>query len=194
MEIREARHQARNIATRGVHFDGHGNRIAVILHAKDYWQTAVGSRVQSLPKFAFAGGAVAERDVCDFIALKLNVLELTVIAVGLFTCFGIFPEVSSSFRTSHRLQNSSADAGGLGHNIEVPKTPVRGHLASAGTGIVGRAYRAQQHFIRSRAQCQTQRAVAIVRIKPVVSGLQSESGRDAKSFMAGARNLKKNLL
>ena len=36
----------------------------------------IGGGVQRLPEFAFAGGAVAERDVGDFVAVERDVLEL----------------------------------------------------------------------------------------------------------------------
>jgi len=54
--------------------------------------------------------------------------------------------------------------------------PVRRHLASAGTGVVGCANALQEHVVRLHPERQAQGAVAVVRIEPVVSGLQRQAG------------------
>ena len=186
MEVREAGDEARNVAARGLHFDGHGNRISIILHAKNYRQAVVGGGVQRLPEFAFAGGAVAERDVGDFIAPELDILELAVIAVGFLRGLGMPGEIAAGFGASDGLQNLGAGAGRLGDDVEVLEGPVRGHLTAAGTGIVGCAYGAEQHFVRSCAQGEAQGAVAVVGVEPVVVGLQRKSRRNSQGFVAGA--------
>ncbi len=49
------------------------------------------------------------------------------------------------------------------------------------------------HFVRSCAQGQAQRAVAVIRIEPV-GGLERESGCDSGCLVAGARDLEEYLL
>src|ERR1035438_4029560 len=56
------------------------------------------------------------------------------------------------------------------------------------------AHGAEQHFVRSCAQGETERAVAVVGIEPVVAGLQHKGGSDAQGFVARARNLEEDLL
>ncbi len=140
------------------------------------------------------GGAVAERDVGDFIALELHILELAVIALGLLRGLGMPGEIAAGFGASDGLQNLSARGRRLRDDIEPLEGPVRGHLAAAGIRIVGCAHGAEQHFKRSCAQGETERAVAIVGIEPVVGGLQRQGGSDSQSFVAGARDLEEDFL
>src|ERR1700674_2813939 len=140
MEVGEAGDEARNVAAGGLHFPGNGNRIFVFLHAKNYGQAEVGCGVQRLPEFAFAGGAVSERDVGDFVALELDILELAIIAFGLLGGVGMPGEIAAGFRASDRLQNLGARGRRLSNDIEALEGPVRGHLAARGTGIGGRSY------------------------------------------------------
>ena len=79
MEIGESGDQARNASARGLNFDRNRDRVAVIFDAENYRQLAESGGVHRLPEFAFAGGAVAERNVGDFIALKADILELAVV-------------------------------------------------------------------------------------------------------------------
>ena len=71
---------------------------------------------------------------------------------------------------------------------------MRRHLPPAGTGVVARAHRLQQHVVGGRSQGQAERAVAVIRIKPVVAGLQGKGCGHAHGFMAGAGNLEEDLL
>ena len=59
-------------------------------------------------------------------------------------------------------------------------------------GIGFGAHGLQQHFFGSHAERQAQGAVAIIGIKPVVPGPQSESGGGADGFMPGAADLEIN--
>src|SRR6202165_5893657 len=194
MEVWEAGDEARNIAAGGLYFHGHGNCVFVVLHAKNYRQAEVGCGIQRLPEFAFAGRTVAERDVGDLVALELDILKLAVIAFGFLGGVRMPGEITAGFGASDGLQNLGASGGRLSNDIESLKGPVRGHLAAAGTGIVGRADSAEQHFVGSGAQGETQGAVAVIRIEPVVGWLQRKSRSDAHGFVAGAGDLEENLL
>ena len=60
MEIRETRHQTRNISACSLHFDRNRNGVTVILHNKHNRQLAIGRGVQRLPELALTSGAVAQ--------------------------------------------------------------------------------------------------------------------------------------
>src|SRR3984893_4999504 len=172
MEVGKTGDEARNVAAGVLHFHRHGNRVFVVLHAKNYRQAKGGCGVQRLPEFAFAGSAVAERDVGDLGALELDILELAVIAFGLLSSVGMPGEIAAGFGASDGLQDLGTGGGRLSNDIEPLVGPVRGHLAAAGTGIVGRADGTEQHLVRSCAQGETQGAIAVIGIEPVVGGLQ----------------------
>src|SRR5580700_8760199 len=111
MKVGEAGDEARNIAAGGLHFHGHGNRVFVVLHAKNYRQAEVGCTVQRLPEFALARRAVAERNVGDFVALELDILELAVIAFDFLGGVGMPGEIAAGFGASDGLQNLGAGGG-----------------------------------------------------------------------------------
>ena len=84
-------------------------------------------RVQRLPELAFAGGAVADRDVGDLVWMEAllasgNLRDVTV--------------EQRRFGAADRLQGLRAGRAALRDDVEAPAAPVRGHLASAGGGIV----------------------------------------------------------
>src|SRR6202047_2821993 len=134
MKVGETGDEARNVAAGGLHFHGHGNRVFVVLHAKNYRQAEVGCTVQRLPEFAFTGGAVAERDVGDLVALELDILELAVIAFGFLSSVGMPGEIAAGLGASDGLQDLRHRGGRLSNDIEPLVGPMRGHLAAAGTG------------------------------------------------------------
>ena len=69
-----------------------------------------------------------------------------------------------------------------------------GHLPPAGTGIVRRTHTLQQHFIRSHAQRETKRAIAIIGVKPIVSRFHGEGCGHTDGLVTGARNLEIDFL
>src|SRR5438067_1341122 len=50
----------------------------------------------------------------------------------------------------------------------------------------------QQHFKRRHAELQTQRTIAIIRIEPIVTGLQAHSRGNQDCFVTSAANLKED--
>ena len=102
--------------------------------------------------------------------------------------------VAAGFGATDSLQNLRSGGRGAGHDVQVGKAPVRRHLASARTGIVARAHSLQQHVVSGRAQGEAERPVAVIGIKPVVTGLQGKGRSHAHGFMAGAGDLEKDLL
>src|ERR1700722_1816098 len=79
MKIREARDEARNVASGGLYFHRHRDRVAVVLDAENYWQLAERRGIHRFPELAFAAGAVAERNIGDFVAMERHVFELAVV-------------------------------------------------------------------------------------------------------------------
>ena len=64
------------------------------------------------------------------------------------------------------------------------------HLASTRLRLVFRPYRLQQHDEGGQAQLQTERAVAIIRIKPVVARPQVQGGGQVERLMPYTIDLK----
>src|SRR5512140_1377793 len=71
---------------------------------------------------------------------------------------------------------------------------MRGHLAPAGTWIVGRADSLQEHFIRRGPECQAQGTVPIIRKEPVVAWLKSHASGNQHRFMPSPGDLEEYLL
>src|SRR6266478_6312927 len=78
--------------------------------------------------------------------------------------------------------------------MEPRKAPVRRHLPPTRAGIFGRAHRLQKHVVGRNAQPQAKSPITVVRIEPVVAGLQRERGSYSDGLMASPGNLKENLL
>src|ERR1700722_581949 len=140
MKIRKHGHQPRNAATRGLHLDGHGDGIAIIFHAENYRQLTQGGGVHRLPELAFAGGAIAQRNVSYFVALKRNILELAVIDERAgwpilrvfcegwerrnFGGIGMAREIAPTLGATHGLQNLRSRGRGLRNNVQLGIAPV----------------------------------------------------------------------
>jgi hypothetical protein len=68
------------------------------------------------------------------------------------------------------------------------------HLPSARSGIGRRAGSLQQHLFRRHAEYQAERAIAVIRIKPVVPWPQNQSGRRLDGLMSGPADLKEDFV
>ncbi len=73
-------------------------------------------------------------------------------------------------------------------------TPVGRHLTSAGGRIGSRADGLLQHLERRDPQSQTQSAVAIIEIEPIVAGTQRHGSGHLHRLMPRAANLKKDAI
>ena len=62
--------QARDVAAGGLHFDRHGDRVAVVLDEEEHRQLLDAGGVERFPELAFARRAFAERDVGDLVGLE----------------------------------------------------------------------------------------------------------------------------
>ena len=82
MEVGKAADQAGDVSARGLHFDRHRDGIPVVLDHKNHRKPGVGGGVQRLPELALAGGAFAQGNVGDLVAVEFDVFELPVVAGG----------------------------------------------------------------------------------------------------------------
>ena len=103
-------------------------------------------------------------------------------------------EIRSGLSATDSLQNLRPRGRRLRHNMQAGITPVRRHLPSAGTWIVSRSHRLQKHLIRLGAQGQAQRAVAVIRIEPVIAGLKHQPRRHPNGFVSRSRHLEVDFL
>ena len=71
-QVREVLDDARDVAARRLHFDRDRDRVAVVLDEVQDRQLPGARRVERLPELAFAGRAVADRDVGDLVGLELR--------------------------------------------------------------------------------------------------------------------------
>src|SRR5689334_1741329 len=131
MEVRKSGYQARNVPTSGLNFHGNRNGVLVVLDHEDDRQFSIGGSVHRLPEFTFAGGAIAERDVREFVAGKFHVFELTIITVMLFSSFRMTSEVSSRLSAANGLQNLRTSWRRLCDDVESLISPMRWHLTAA---------------------------------------------------------------
>src|SRR5580692_4696010 len=122
MEIWKARNQPRNVSSRSLHLDRNRDRVSVVLHHEQHRQLAVGSGVHRLPEFALAAGAVSERNVGHFVAVKGYIFELPVIPFTLFRCLWMICKIAASLRTTHGLQNLRSSGRRLRDHIQLRKT------------------------------------------------------------------------
>ena len=67
-------------------------------------------------------------------------------------------------------------------------------MTATGAGIVGRADGAEEHFVRSCAEAEAERAIAIVGEEPVVAWFEGEGRGDADGLVARAGDLKEDFL
>src|ERR1035441_9102737 len=125
--------------------------------------------MQRLPEFALAGCPFARAD------------QRHLVARGVL--------IARSFGAPHRLRKLRAGGRRRADQVEIAMPPVRRHLASATGGVRRRAHRLLQHLARRHPERETQSAVAIVRIEPIVRGAHRHPRRHLDRLMPGAGNL-----
>src|SRR5437763_12982592 len=194
VKIWKTGNQARNISARSLNLNRNRDGVAVVLYKENNGQAEVRGRIHRLPEFAFAAGAVAKRDVGDFVAVELDVFEFAVIAGEFLSGVRMQHVIATSLGASYGVKNLCPGTGRLSDDIEPFESPMRGHLPAAGAWIVRSAYSPQEHFVRSSAERKTECTVAIVREEPVVAGLHCEAGGYGDRLMPGARDLEKDFL
>ena len=182
-EARERRDELRDVAAGRLHFHGNGDRVAVVLDQVDDRELERAGGVQRLPELPFARGAFADRNVGDLVGLVARLASFDR-GDGLVQ--------PSRFRRADRVQALRARGARLGDDVQALVAPVRGHLAAARVRVVLRADGAQQHLERRHAEREAQRAVAVVRMKPVVRRLQDHARGGEDRFVPGAADLEED--
>ena len=69
-QIRKSAHELRDRSARGIHLDGHRDRVAVVFHEIHDGEFQVGRGVQRFPKLPFTRLAFARRHEDDFVFLE----------------------------------------------------------------------------------------------------------------------------
>jgi hypothetical protein len=194
MEIGELFEQVRDVAAWSVDFDGDGDSVAVVLDYDEDGEFEVGSDADGFPELALGGGAFADGDVDDFVAVEVDGVELTVVAFALLCGFGMLGEVEGGFGAAYGLEALRGGGGGLRDDVELRAGPVRGHLAAAAGRVGSRADGLEEVFFDGGAEGEREAAVAVVGEEPVVGGAEREGGGDEQGFVASAGDLEKDLL
>ena len=70
---------------------------------------------------------------------------------------------------------------------------MRGHLSSGTVGVVAGAYRAEEMVQGCLAHGESQRAISVVQIKPVIRAPQVGRYRHLNGFMPSSGNLEEDL-
>src|SRR6267142_3497208 len=186
-------HQFRDAAAGGLHFDGDGNCVAVVFDEIKQRQFFGAGGVERFPEFAFAGGAVAGGNVNNFVAFVMDVLAERGF-LGLRERFRAISIIELGFGGTRGLYDLRSGAGRFADDVPFGVTPVRRHLASAGSWVVCGTDGLQQSLQRRDAEHQAQGAVAIVRVGPVDAGAKEQSYGGGNGFVTGARNLEVNFV
>ena len=180
-EVRKRLDQPRDVAAGRVIFGRARNRVAVVFDHADDGEPLGADRVHELPELAFAGRAVADRDVGDFVLLDLRRRGAQQ------------RQPLRRFGAAGALQALHAGRARAVHDVQRRLAPVRRHHAAARGRIVRRADRREQHLVRRHAEHERQRAIAIVGEEPVVSRLERHAGGDENRLVAGAADLEEDL-
>src|SRR5271156_5274370 len=194
VEVGEIGNQTRNISARGIDLNRHRDGVAVVFDDKDDRKPFVRGGIERFPELSLRGGTFADGDVDALVAVELDVAPGAVISLMLFGCFGMTTDVSARFGAADGVQALSGGRGGLRDDVESGTAPMRRHLASAARRVGSGPYSLQQQVFHGSSEREAESAVAIVGEEPVVARLQHHAGRDDQGFMAGAGDLKKDLL
>src|SRR5690606_40049522 len=92
------------------------------------------------------------------------------------------------------MKRLRARAGRLRGNVQFLFAPVRRHLASVRIRVDLSTDRRIKHLLRRHPKPEHQRAVAIIREEPVVTGLHRKRGTDEHRLVPGTRYLEKDLV
>src|SRR6516162_837334 len=185
--------QAGDAAARGLHFDGDGNRVAVIFDKIKDRKSFGAGHVQGFPEFTFAGGAVSGRDINNFLGLVIDKLAEWRF-FGLREGFRVMLVIQSGFGGADCLDVLRAGAGRLADDIEFCVAPMGRHLATARTWIVFRADGLKKSLQWRYTQHQAQRSIAIIGVDPVHAGAQKKTGGGGNRFVASAGYLEIDLV
>ena len=149
VEVGERRHELRDRATGGIHFDRHRDRVAVVLHEVHDRQLEIARRVERLPELAFAGRTVTGGHERHVIAWEpVGELALRRPQRGLGVADG--------------LQKLGAGRRGDRHDVEIFLPPVTRHLPTTGVRIDRRTDGAIQHLRRRHPELQAERTISVI--------------------------------
>ena len=179
----EVADEPRDGPARRLNLDRHRDRVAVVLNEEEDGELQIAGGVERLPELSLTGRAVARRNVHELVALD-----------GLVGDAGVAIVAEPRFCAAHGLKELRPRGARLAHDVERTMAPVRWHLPAARVGILGGADRREEHLRRGHAETETERAIAIVGIEPVVGGAEGFARSHQDSFVPGARDLEEDLV
>src|ERR1700728_4178853 len=94
--------------------------------------------------------------------------------------------IASRLGTTDGVKLLRSRRGGSADDVVLRAAPVRRHLAPAAGWICFRSDSLQKHLLGSDTEGQAERAVAIIRHKPVVAGAHSRRRRHLQCLMTSA--------
>ena len=183
VQPRERAHEARDVTAWRLDVHGHGDRVAVVFHEEEHRQPFRARRVQRLPELTFARRAFAEGREDDLVSAKTG---CTIRDVGQAAI------EHAGLGRADRVQDLRRRRARSGHDVQRLVAPVRGHLSSAVARVERRADAGEQHLERGHAELKAERPIAVVRMEPVVAGLEGHPGSDLHGFVAGAADLEED--
>src|SRR5262249_2353878 len=105
MKAGESSYEARNAAARRLRLDRNRNGILVVFDHEDERKASNRNRIHRFPEFAFAGGAVSQRNICDLILLERDILKLPVIPYNFPDGTRMSRQIAPCLSTAHGLQD-----------------------------------------------------------------------------------------
>src|SRR3989454_10094492 len=97
-------------------------------------------------------------------------------------------------RAAHGLEQLRAGGARLADDVERLVAPVGRHLAAPRVGILGRTDRREEHLRGGHAEAETERAVAIVGIEPIVCGAEHSPSGHQHALVSRAGDLEEDLV
>ena len=183
-EVRVVAHELRDRTARRVDLDRHGDRVAVVLDEKQDGQLQVARRGKRFPELAFGRLPVSPGDVGHLVRLEASL-------AGELGDPALPPPPLGG---ADGVEELGPRAGRLGDDVQPLVPPVGGHLAPGRGRIVAGPDRLQEHLVGGDAELEDQGAVPVVRVEPVVSGLQDHPGGRANRLVPHAVDLKVDLV
>ncbi len=94
--------------------------------------------------------------------------------------------VAGRLGAADRRQALAPGGAGLAEDVELPVAPVRGHLASAGGGVLRGPDGGEEDLVGRDAEREDEREVPVVGEEPVVAGPKRAGQPEQQRLMAGA--------
>ena len=159
------------------------DRVAVVRDDIQHRQVQTTGGVERLPELALGGGAVAQRHICEFVAVGDTARKL-----------GTAADITRRFCASDRRQTLAGGARRLTDDVESARTPMARHLTASRRGVVNGADGLEQHLLGRDTQRKDEGTVPVVRKEPVVAGPQMTGEAEQQRLVTGAGYLEERTI